>query len=179
MPRPNKGKTKTVKQRSIYIYLPSIEMVTDWKDRVKKSSKSISKFVIERVEDSIRREEGEENYLSRPELLKQLNTTKEELKTLKNENRLLKRLVDNLDKELKRYRVEPFLEEDYRGVRRFDRELINLLRKGGSYTGEEILDHFNINPSEIDLIKGINKQLEILENYDLVKYDLRRWKWKV
>jgi hypothetical protein len=33
--------------------------------KAEKAGVSISKFVIERVEDSIRREEGEEGYLSR------------------------------------------------------------------------------------------------------------------
>jgi len=29
MPKPNKGKTKTIKERAIYVYLPSIEMAED------------------------------------------------------------------------------------------------------------------------------------------------------
>jgi hypothetical protein len=40
-------------------------MAEEWKRRAEKAGVSISKFVIERVEDSIRREEGEEGYLSR------------------------------------------------------------------------------------------------------------------
>jgi len=54
-------KTETIKERAIYVYLPSLGMVRDWKSRAEKVG-SISKFVIERVEDSIRREEGEEGY---------------------------------------------------------------------------------------------------------------------
>jgi hypothetical protein len=65
MPKPNKGKTETIKERAIYVYLPSLEMTGDWKQRADKAGVSISKFVIERVEDSIGREEGEEGYLSR------------------------------------------------------------------------------------------------------------------
>ena len=58
MPRPGRGKTKTIKQRAIYVYLPSLEMVEDWKRRAERAGVSVSKFVVERVEDSIRREEG-------------------------------------------------------------------------------------------------------------------------
>ncbi|NHW88235.1 MAG: hypothetical protein HA490_00995 [Archaeoglobales archaeon] len=65
MPKPNRGKTNTIKQRAIYFYLPSVEMAEEWKRRAEKAGVSISRFVIERVEDSIRREEGEEGYLSR------------------------------------------------------------------------------------------------------------------
>ncbi|MGC8832380.1 MAG: hypothetical protein ACP5PQ_07360, partial [Thermoproteota archaeon] len=132
---------------------------------------------VERVEDSIRREEGEEGYLSKAELVKRLRAAEEELRKLRDENRLLKRLVENLDNELKRYRAQPFLEEAFEGVRRFDKELIELLRMGGSYTQEQILEHLNIDPSDVDLVKAASKQLEALEAYGLVEYKGRGWKW--
>jgi hypothetical protein len=178
MPKPNKGKTETIKDRAIYVYLPSLEMVEDWKRRAEKAGVSISKFVIERVEESIRREEGEEGYLSRAELIKRLRDAEEELKKVKSENRLLKKLAENLDNELRRYRAQPFLEEAFEGVRRFDRDLIELLRKGGSYTEEQILTHLNIDPSDTDLVKAVSKQLEALEGYGLLEYKGRGWKWK-
>jgi hypothetical protein len=59
---PNRGKTGTIKDRTIYVYLPSLEMVEDWKVRADRGGVSLSKFIVERVLDSIRREEG---YLSR------------------------------------------------------------------------------------------------------------------
>ncbi|MGQ9543313.1 MAG: hypothetical protein ACUVTM_04405, partial [Candidatus Bathyarchaeia archaeon] len=111
MTKPDRGKTKTIKQRAIYVYLPSLEMVRDWKERAEKAGVSVSKFIVERVEDSVRREEGEEGYLSRLELVKRLRDAEEELKKLRDENRLLKRLVKNLDGELRRYRTMPFIEE--------------------------------------------------------------------
>ncbi len=178
MPKPNRGKTETIKQRAIYVYLPSLELVVDWKRRAEKASTSISKFVIERVEDSIRRDEGEENYLNRLELITRLHDVEEELKELRKENRLLKKLVDNLDTELKRYRAKPFLEEDYEGIRGFEKELIDLLRKGGTYMDGQLLDHLNIDPSDTELVKWVNKQLEFLESHGLVEYVGRGWRWK-
>jgi hypothetical protein len=152
-------------------------MADDWKSKAEEAETSISKFVIERVEDSIRREEGEESYLNRLELIKRLSQAEEELKKLRKDNRLLRKLVDNLDNELKRYRAKPFLDEDFQGVRRFDKELIELLRKGDTYTGEVILAHLNVNPSDSELVKTVNNQLEILETYGLVEYVGRGWKW--
>jgi len=178
MVKPNRGKTETIKKRAVYVYLPSENMVEGWKNRAEKAGVSVSKFVFDRVEDSIRREEGEEGYFSRLELIKKLNIAEGELKKLGKENKLQKMLIDKLDNELKRYRAEPFLEEGFRGTRRFDRELIAFLRKGGSYSGEEILDHLSIDPQETDLVKAVNKQLEALESYGLVEYAGRGWKWK-
>ncbi len=178
MPKPNRGKTETIKDRAVYVYLPSLKMVEDWKSRAEKAGTSISKFVTERVEDSIRREEGEEGYLSRLDLLKRLNVTEDELKKLRSENRLLKKLVDNLDNELKRYRAKPFLDGNFEGIRRFDKELIDLLKEGSFYSDNAILSRLNIDPSNTDLVKAVSKQLEILEAYGLVEYAGRGWKWK-
>jgi len=175
---PRRRKTETIKERSIYVYLPSLEMVEDWKQRAEKAGVSISKFVIERVEESIRREEGEEGYLGRAELIKKLRDAEEELKKARNENRLFKKLAENLDNELRRYRAQPFLEESFEGVRKFDKDLVELLRKGGSYTQEQILAHLNIDPSDTDLVKAVSKQLEALEGYGLLEYKGRGWRWK-
>ncbi|MEM1666524.1 MAG: hypothetical protein QXW12_04185 [Nitrososphaerota archaeon] len=175
--RPNRGKTCTIKDRAVYVYLPSVEMVEDWRRRAEKAGVSISRFVVERVEDSIRREEGEEGYLSRAELVKRLRSAEEELKSLREENRLLKRLAENLDNELKRYRAQPFLQETFEGVRKFDKDLIDLLRKGGSYTQKEILAALNIDPSDVDLVRAVDRQLQALEAYGLVEYKGRGWRW--
>ncbi|MFH0896994.1 MAG: hypothetical protein V1850_02960 [Candidatus Bathyarchaeota archaeon] len=178
MPKPNRGKTETIKKRAIYVYLPSEKMVEDWKVRAGKAGISISKFVMDRVEDSVRKEEGEEGYLSRFDLVKKLSTSEEELKKLRQVNRMLEKLCDNLDNELKRYRAKPFLDDDFKGERKFDKELIDLLRGGSSYSGEDILAQLGISSSDTDLVKAVNKQLEFLEGYGLVEYVGRGWKWK-
>jgi len=36
----------------------------------------------------------------------------------------------------------------------------------------------NIDPSDAELVKAIDKQLETLEAYDLVKFTGRGWRWK-
>jgi hypothetical protein len=58
-----------------------------------------------------------------------------------------------------------------------DQELIDLLKKGGFHTGDDILAQLNINPTETELIKAINTQIEVLENYGLVTYTSRGWQW--
>jgi hypothetical protein len=178
MPKPNKGKTETIKKRAIYVYLPSQKMADDWKSKADKSGNSISKFVIDRVEDSISKEEGEGSYLSRLELIHKLSKAEEEVKQLRKDSRLMKKLIENLDTELKRYRTKPFLEENFEGVRSFDRELTDLLKQGISLSGEEILTRLSINSSNTNLVKAVNKQLEVLERYGLVEYLGRGWKWK-
>ena len=177
MPKPNKGKTKTIKKRAIYVYLPSQKMAEEWKKRADKAASSISKFVIDRVEDSLRTEDGE-GYLNRLELVKKLDAQDEELKQLRTDNRLLKKLVENLDNEAKKLRAQPFLDDSFKGIRRYNQELLTILKEGGSYSGEELLTKLNIDVSETDLVKAVDKQLELLETYGLVEYVGRGWKWK-
>jgi len=171
-------KTQTIKERTAYIYLPSLQMLEDWKKRSQAAKTSLSKFVIDRVEDSIRKDEGEEGYLGRLELVKRLKKAEEELKDLTNESRLLRRLVDNQETELKRYRSQPFLEGGFEGIRRYDKDLIELLKSGKSYSADEILTRLNIERSDVDLVKAINAQLENLEAYGLIDYSGRGWRWK-
>lgn len=178
MPRQNRGKTETIKERSVYVYLPSKEMVEDWKSRAGKARTSISRFAMDRVEDSLKREEGEEEgYLSRIELIKNLKVAEEEVKKLEGDNRLLKRLVENLDRELRRHRTKPFADEGFQGKRSFDRDLIDLLKKGGSHSQEEILGHLGIDASDGDMVKAVSRQLEAMEGYSLVEYSGRGWRW--
>ncbi len=59
MARPNKGKTETVKKRAIYVYLPSEEMAEEWKRIAKERKVSISKFVIECVNESLSKSESD------------------------------------------------------------------------------------------------------------------------
>jgi len=84
-----------------------------------------------------------------------------------------------LDNELRRYRAAPFLEEHFEGVRRFNKELIDLLGGGGVYSDEEILVHLNIDPSNADLVKAVSKQLKLLEEYGLVEFTGRGLKTDV
>jgi len=178
MPKPNRGKTETIKDRAIYVYLPSLEMAEDWKTRAEKAGVSISKCVIERVGDSIRREEGEESYLNRLELIKRLRNNEEELKRLREDNRMLRLLAEKLDNELKRYRAQPFLAEGFEGVRRFDRDLIQLLKGGRTYSDDDLLSAINADPSDPEQVKAVSRQLEALEAYGLVEYVGRGWRWK-
>lgn len=56
-------KNKRLTDRAIYVYLPTVEMADGWKLKADKSSISISKFVLEHVENSLKQEEdGKKHY---------------------------------------------------------------------------------------------------------------------
>ena len=170
------GKTETIKQRAIYVYLPSIEMVESWKELAKNQGVSISKFVAEHVENSLRQED-DPGYKPRAELLKEVHKLGEELGGERKKNRRLDLVVDRLERELRRYRAQPFLEEGFEGVRSFQKELVEALRAGGVLSNEELLSRLGVSPSEQEAVKAVSKQLELLESYGLVQPTPRGWRW--
>lgn len=170
------GKTETIKQRSIYVYLPSQEMVDRWKTLAKTSGTSISKFVAEHVENSLRQEEVDE-YKSRSNLLEQNRELSETLQEKERRIRHLELLVEKLEQDLRQYRAQLFTNEDFMGVRSYDKKLIEILREPGVHNTVSILSRLGIKPTEQDAVKAVSKQIENLQSYGLVKAVPRGWSW--
>jgi hypothetical protein len=124
-------------------------------------------------------EENKKHYISRAELLKQLKEKDDGITKLNQDNRLLKMLADNLDKELKKYRAKPFSEDKghFKGIREYDKDLIDLLRKNQTIDSDHLLKDLGISPKDTDLVKAVNRQLHYLEAYGLVEATVRGWRW--
>ena len=131
---------------------------------------------MEHVENSLRQEE-EPGYKSRGDLSGEISRLREELGEERKKNRRLDLVVEKLERELRRYRAESFLEPDFKGIRRLDRELVETLRDSGVLSNEEVLSKLGIDPSEHEAVKAVSKQLEILESYGLVQPTPRGWRW--
>ena len=172
------SKTDTIKQRAIYVYLPTQQMIKKWKEKAEKQNTSISKFVIEHVENSLRQEEDEETYTPRVELLQEIKKLKEENKEQRKRNKIMDTVVERLEQELKEYRAKPFIEKDYTGIRKYETELINLFREKREIRKEELLDFLNINTTNNKIVKAIYAQIENLENYGLIRDLGGKWRWK-
>jgi hypothetical protein len=94
------GKTETIKQRSIYVYLPSIEQKERWEEVARKQGVSISRFVVEHVENSLMQEE-DESFRSRGVLEREIVELKKQLRELGRKNRVLEVAFDRLEDELR------------------------------------------------------------------------------
>ena len=162
----------------MYVYLPSVKMTNRWKKLAEKSGRTISKFVAEHVENSLSQEDRGSSYKSRAELVKQLREKDEEISRLGKESRLTRQLAERLDKELRRYRTRPFVEEEFQGRRTYDRELIDLLRRERTVDSDHLLRKLGIGPKEQSIVKAVDRQLSSLEAYGLVEATPRGWRWK-
>ncbi len=171
------GRTETIKERAIYVYLPSLDWKKRWEEHASKQGVSISKFVIEQVENSLRQEE-DPSYKSRGELWNEVKKLKERVAVVEREKHVLEVAMDRLEEELRRYRAQPFLDENFVGVRHYQKELVDLLKEGQALNSDEILSRLRIEPTESEALKAISKQLENLEAYGLVQSSPKGWKWR-
>jgi flagellar motility protein MotE (MotC chaperone) len=167
----------SIKERSVYVYLPSVEMFTDWKGRAKKSNVPLSQFVMEHVTNSLRQEAGEEGYKPRAELIEELRKKDEANEKLTRELEITKLALERVEGQLRRYRAEPFLDEGFRGKRRYDEKLIEILKKSKPIDSNQLLHQLRISPKETDLVKALSNQLESLQSYGLVQKTHHGWKW--
>ena len=117
------------------------------------------------------------SYRSREDLLREVRKLREQFERVVKEKRVLEIALDRLEEELRRYRAQPFLDEDFTGVRRYQLELVDLLRDSTVISSEELLSRLGINPSEPEAVKAVSKQLESLEAYGLVKSSPKGWRW--
>jgi hypothetical protein len=171
------GKTETIKQRAIYVYLPTHEVVKRWKDLAKAAGTSISKFVAEHVENSLMQEE-ESDYKARSSLIDEIMKLTETLGEKEKRIRHLDLLVEKLEEDLRLYRAQRFTEESFLGVKQYDRKLIEIVREPGSHSSEKILSRLGVKPREQEAVKAISVQLENLERYGLVRSTSKGWIWQ-
>jgi hypothetical protein len=171
MPRPQ------LQNRTAYIYLKSEKEMEDWKAKAKKSHIPLSKFIHEHATNSLRQEAGEEHYEPRAKMIEALRKKDEEIQKLTRENEVVKLALERVETELRRYRAAPFLEEGFQGVRKYDRKLIEILKKGKAIDSDHLLRLLRINSKESDLVKAVGNQLENLEAYGLVRKSHHGWRW--
>jgi hypothetical protein len=85
--------------------------------------------------------------------------------------------LEKYENELKRYRNQAFVEDKFEGARKYNRELIAILKRGVTIDSYKLLEELGIDPNDTDLVKAISTQLEDLEKYGLVTSTQRGWRW--
>ena len=86
-------------------------------------------------------------------------------------------VLEKYENELKRYRSEAFLEDSYEGIRKCNKEIMTILKRGVVIDSYTLLEELGIDPKETDLVKAVSKQLEDLESYGLISSTQRGWRW--
>jgi hypothetical protein len=160
--------------RYTYVYHPSRKHKEQWAKIAAKAHTPLSKFIIETV-DSVIDENAE--FKPRGEMAKDVESLKAENKALRDDVRQKTIVLERYEAELKKFRSQSFLDEDYRGVRRYSKEIVELLKTRGSIDSYRLLEDLGIDPRESDLVKSVSKQLDELESYGIIKPYGKGWQW--
>jgi len=171
-----------VKQRTIYVYVPDEQICDDWKKAAKKAGVSISAFVQEAMEIYLTRNDP---VLSKQTMGEKYRESLAKTDSLKGQNVELNRklermdtLLDRYEKQVKDLENEKFLSGDhFNGIRRYNRRLIELFKKEKYLNEEMILDMLHIPPSDVKSIRAIDRQIENLLNYGVIKPQKGGYVW--
>lgn len=170
------GKTDTIKERRVDVYLDTLDRKERWTEFADEADQSLSKFIQHCVEYAL--EKGGPDYAGLGEESQKIEELQVEVRELRNDIKQKDIVIEKLESEIRQMRVKPFLEEEFEGTREYDRELIEVLQSSDRVTGTEILTRLDIDPMETDLVKGVNRQLEQLEQYGLVQSTAQGWVWR-
>lgn len=69
-------KTQTIKKRTVLVFLPTMMMKKEWQEIARKKKMSLSSFIIDRVEKSIRDQGDREHSESRIQLVRKITKTR-------------------------------------------------------------------------------------------------------
>ena len=106
-----------------------------------------------------------------------MEALKTENKALRDDLRQKEIVLERYEAELRRYRAEPFQVDQFKGVRSYSKELVDILKARGYVGSYQILELLGIGPGEAETIKAVSKQLEELEKFNLIKADGKGWQW--
>jgi hypothetical protein len=162
------------KSRYVYLYLPSAEDKARWEKLAKEAKVPLSKFVIEVFESALAEES---DFKPRGELVKEIGQLRGENKELRDDLKQKKIVLEKYENELKRYRSEAFLDDCFEGTRKYNQQILQILKRGVTVDSYGLLEELGIDPKDSDLINAVSRQLEDLEGYGLITNTSRGWRW--
>jgi predicted nuclease with TOPRIM domain len=160
------------KNRRFEIYFPSEEFLKKWKDQAEAARMPLSKWIFETVEAT-----EEDESIPALDLIK-------DQEALRDQNRNLKRELENAKAELERQKTELFkLKHEAlllpvpEGVVQLNEKIVDALRSGGTWSSRELLKELNVSPNDIEAIEITTRQLQMLQDFGLVREGVKGWRW--
>ena len=95
---------------------------------------------------------------------------------LKKKIKMLDALVEKQEKEIMELMSKQFLDEQ-EGFRKYEKELVELLKNRKRISHDDIITYLNLDLSNQELMKAINRQLENLYRYGLIEPVKGGWRW--
>ncbi len=154
--RKGRGKTKTIKQRTVCVYLPSEKAVAAWQKEAERHGVSLSQFVFENVEAGLDPAKAKKwAKTNRDELGERVADLEDQLKKADADLKVRDAALEKLNADLTRYRIEALKPQKGSGVRKYDKEIIELIYSRGEISNLDLLTALRVPPSERELVDAI------------------------
>ena len=173
-----RGKTKTIKQRTVYVYLPSEKAVAAWKREAERHGVSLSQFVFESVEAGIDPAKAKIRAKSNPDsLVERVTDLEDRLKRANADLKVRDAALEKLNADLTRYRVEALKPQKGSAFRKYDKKIIELIQSRGEISNIDLLSALRVPPSEPELVDAIRGHLEALAEWHVIAPTANGWRW--
>jgi len=170
-------KMETAQQRRVEIRIPDLKTLKRWKDSAKESKLSLSKFIIEHVENSFK-QEFDRGYSARADLIIENKLLAGKVKALQNEVLQQKKHIMRLDKDYERLSAESKSPLVVEGVRDVSLRIVEALRGNKNVKSTELLGLLKVEPQDTKVIELINIQLKTLELGGIISKTTSGWRWE-
>ena len=161
------------KNRNCVLYFPSEQDLKRWQGLSNKAGIPLSRWIYETVELHLETEGTQPT----GELANEISQLREKNNRLLEELKLKSLMLEKYETELFKLRHEAFNELEYQGGRSYSKDLISVLKQGGVWSGTEILRSLQIDPCNSDAANIVSRQLQNLQDYGLVREEMRGWCW--
>jgi hypothetical protein len=175
--RPDQGKTATIKNRSAYIYAPTEEMLATWKKEAKRYGMPLSRYLVELIDDSIRR--SPEGVSPRARLERDLAKASTELTSIRKENESLRALLTESEKSTASYRDAIFKVGEHSPDQDMLRRLVGLFEKKPTWRVEEVPAALSLNSSNAEGMNRLNKALGHLKDIGVLEGDFEEVRCRI
>lgn len=155
------------------IYFPTNQDLARWKAQAKKYNVSLSKWIYDFVEARLEPDQDPDKISATSEDILNLQA---EVNRLRTESKDKSARLERAETDLFNLRYQPFMDPDPVSAK-FSRELIDLLKVGGSWRGREILKQLNIDPGNVESIRIVSNQLGVLEKFSIIEESPKGWRW--
>jgi len=158
--------------RLISLYVFSDKEKAHYLELARAAGVPLSKFLISKIEESLA-EKKRKPAVS----LKELEDLRARIHDLEEEIRLKDMILQKYQSAVEKQRSLSFLDDNFKGKRVLDLNLIDVLKKHGPIHEARLMSLLKVDPLDTELPQSVSKQLEDLEGYGLIEKGSRGWRW--
>ena len=159
-------------QRRLEVYFSTEKALQRWRDAAKASGEPLARWVTGVVEAHLDQDDVPAQDIARDQ------------EALREANRKLRTELENATSEIERQKTEIFklrheviLQPSPRGKIPLNEKLVETLKSGGLWSSKDLLKELGVDYNNIEAIEIIQKQLEMLVDFELIEETSRGWRW--